>query len=114
MRVFDPPSVAIFSAAVLACLLSTTALGLETPFEKSGKVGTPRYTETVAWCEELAAASPILEVGGFGISGEGRGLPLVVADLQGRFNVNWLANPGDVFAQAGFTALIARLELPTS
>lgn len=37
-----------------------------------------------------------------------------IIDLQGRFNVNWLANPGDARARAGFAALIARLGLPPS
>lgn len=34
-----------------------------------------------------------------------------LTDLQGRFNINWLADPGDATAQAGFAALIARLGL---
>ena len=34
-----------------------------------------------------------------------------LSDLQGRFNVNWLANPADLWARAGFEALLLRLAL---
>ena len=72
------------------CLLTSWggALALElppVPFEESGGTRTPRYEETVAWCEALAQASPIIHLDTFGISPEGRPLPLVVADLAGRF-----------------------------
>lgn len=33
---------------------------------------------------------------------------LALTDLTGRFNVNWLADPGDAFAQEGFVRLTAR------
>jgi len=36
-----------------------------------------------------------------------------ISDLQGRFNVNWLANPEDLGAEAGFSRLLARLGLPS-
>ena len=36
-----------------------------------------------------------------------------ISDLQGRFNVNWLANSEDLGAEAGFVRLLARLGLPT-
>ncbi|PCJ04064.1 MAG: hypothetical protein COB16_11525 [Rhodobacteraceae bacterium] len=36
-----------------------------------------------------------------------------ISDLQGRFNVNWLANPEDLGAETGFTRLLARLGLPS-
>ena len=36
-----------------------------------------------------------------------------ISDLQGRFNVNWLANTQDLGAEAGFTRLVARLGLPS-
>lgn len=34
-----------------------------------------------------------------------------ITDLQGRFNVNWLANPDDEQARAGFAALLAQLNI---
>jgi len=36
-----------------------------------------------------------------------------ISDLQGRFNVNWLANSEDLSAEAGFTRLLAQLGLPS-
>jgi len=36
-----------------------------------------------------------------------------VADLQGRFNVNWLANPGDTVARDSFARLLVQLGLPS-
>lgn len=36
-----------------------------------------------------------------------------IRDLQGRFNVNWLANPSDSGAEAGFVHLLAQLGLPS-
>lgn len=37
-----------------------------------------------------------------------------IHDLQGRFNVNWLANPEDLAAEVGFVRLLAKLGLPSS
>ncbi len=65
-----------------------------TPFEASGGRRTPRYGETVTWLRELAEASPLLAYTTFGTSPEGRELPLVVADLQGRFSAAQLADRG--------------------
>jgi hypothetical protein len=59
---------------------------LVTPFEISGGTRTPRYAETIAWCEQLAVSSPIIDMGSFGISPQGRPLPVMVADLEGRFS----------------------------
>lgn len=36
-----------------------------------------------------------------------------ISDLQGRFNVNWLANTQDLGAEVGFVRLLARLGLPS-
>jgi hypothetical protein len=72
-------------------LLSLVAAGAladpptPTPFEDSGRLRTPRYAETVAWCADLAGASPLLHLTDFGTSPSGRALPLVIADLDGRF-----------------------------
>ncbi|MBM4131962.1 peptidase M14, partial [bacterium] len=65
-----------------------------TPFEASGGRRTPRYQATVSWLRDLAASSPLLEYGTFGTSPEGRSLPLVVADLGGRFTAEALADRG--------------------
>lgn len=35
-----------------------------------------------------------------------------IADLQGRFNVNWLSDPGNLWARAAFERLLRQLALP--
>ncbi|WP_347304553.1 M14 family metallopeptidase (plasmid) [Croceibacterium sp. TMG7-5b_MA50] len=50
-----------------------------TPAEASGFVSTPRYAEVRAFLERLDAASPLLTLGTFGHSGEGRDLLMVRA-----------------------------------
>jgi hypothetical protein len=63
------------------------ALSLTTPWEACGEVCTPRHAETVAFCQELAAAYPKqLSYNTFGVTLEGRALPLLVADARGRFD----------------------------
>ena len=59
---------------------------LETPFEQSGGRRTPTNAETMAWFADLAEVSPLIEVTTFGTSPQGRPLPLVIADREGRFN----------------------------
>lgn len=51
----------------------------QTHAEKTGYRETPRYDETVAFSQKLAASSPLLRYTDFGTSGEGRALPLLVA-----------------------------------
>jgi len=70
---------------VLLALLAGEAGALETPYEKSGGLRTPTYAETMAWFADLAAASPLLELTSFGTSPQGRNLPLIIADREGRF-----------------------------
>ena len=72
-----------FCAGIL--LAAATGPELLTPFEESGGLDTPRYEETVSWCEDLAASSELLQFTSFGVSPQGRDLPLVIADRRGRF-----------------------------
>ena len=51
----------------------------ETHAEKTKYRETPRYADTMAYCERLAAASPLIRLMSFGQSGEGRDLPLLIA-----------------------------------
>lgn len=83
-RKFIPAVVAV----VLCPLFSASAAVAvrETPFEKSNGLDTPRYDETVVWLQELAAASPLMQLSSFGTSPQGRSLPVVVADRDGRFD----------------------------
>jgi len=49
-----------------------------TDFERSGGLKTPRYAGTMAYCRRLEAASPWIHVTSFGVSPQGRPLPLVI------------------------------------
>ena len=56
-----------------------------TPWAESEGLRTPRFAETINWCEGVAAASAQVQVASFGTSGQGRALPLVIWDRHGRF-----------------------------
>ena len=51
----------------------------QTHAERTDYRETPRYDETIAYSRKLAGASPLLRFKSFGLSGEGRPLPLLVA-----------------------------------
>ncbi len=54
-----------------------------TDCEKSDFVKTPRYAETIAYCKLLADSSPMVHYTTFGVSPEGRDLPLMIIDKDG-------------------------------
>jgi len=58
----------------------------ETFYEKSNYLETPRFAETVAYCQRLADASDWIDYSSFGISPQGRELPLLVVDKNGNFD----------------------------
>ena len=81
-------------ALVLSCLL-VSSLTLSqtknksdwlTEYERSNCLRTPRYAETVAYCQRLAAACPWVRYTTFGTSPEGRGLPLVILSKEKAFD----------------------------
>ena len=75
---------------ILVALPSVLRAGDEgrwvTDFERSGGLRTPRYAETMAYCRKLAAASPLIRVTSFGVSPEGRLLPLVILSRDRAFD----------------------------
>ncbi|HEX5965057.1 MAG TPA: M14 family metallopeptidase, partial [Pyrinomonadaceae bacterium] len=56
-----------------------------TPAEITDYRETPNYDDTVAYARRLAHASPAIDYRGFGYSGQGRELPLIVASETGAF-----------------------------
>jgi len=58
----------------------------QTYAEKTSYRETPRYAETIEYSKRLAAASPLIEFNTFGLSGEGRELPLLIATAGGTFS----------------------------
>ncbi len=51
--------------------------------EQSGYTKTPRYAETIEFCQRLSAASPMVHYTNFGVSPQGRELPLLILDREG-------------------------------
>lgn len=51
----------------------------QTHAEKTNYRQTPNYADTIAFAKQLAEASPAIEYRGFGHSGQGRELPLLIA-----------------------------------
>ncbi len=74
-----------------------------TPSERTGLTATPSYDETVAWLEQLAAATPELSMVSLGKSHEGRDIWMVVASAEGAFTPAALKAAGKptLLAQAG-------------
>lgn len=82
----------IWISGIIGLSLMLTVFGQKTietnnPFitdcEKSDFSKTPRYTETIAFCESLAKTSPMVHYSSFGISPQGRDLPMMVIDKDG-------------------------------
>ncbi len=59
-----------------------------TPTERTDFRKTPRYAETVAYCQKLADASDLVHYTSFGKSGEGRDLPLLILAKDGLLTPN--------------------------
>jgi hypothetical protein len=71
---------ALFIASTLAGQISGE---FDTWWEKSGYLETPKYDETNAYCRKLSDASPMIDFQVFGISPQGRALPLLIFDRNG-------------------------------
>lgn len=54
-------------------------------YEKSNYLETPRYEETLRYLDRLEKASRWIKVTYFGVSPEGRKMPLVIVDKSGKF-----------------------------
>ncbi len=78
----------------------------QTDYEKSGFKETPRYAQTVAFCKRLAQVSPQIAYRSFGLSPQGRELPLLIVDKKGHFNSKKVRESGNAvfLIQAGIHA----------
>ncbi len=70
--------------------------GLFTFYEKSGFLETPRYDKTIRFCKQLAEASPWVHYTSFGISNQGRELPLLIVDNSENFEPEKVRKSGKV------------------
>lgn len=81
----------IFAWTAICTLLylPTAALAgdnLETFYEASNRMQTPRYDETVDYCMRLDSTSQYVKYTSFGVSPQGRDLPLLIVDKSGAFS----------------------------
>lgn len=74
-----------------------------TYYEKSNYTRTPRYKETINYCQKLANASSMIHYTTFGKSPQGRDLPLLIVDKNGNFTPETVRETDNVvfFIQAG-------------
>ena len=72
----------------------------QTPAEKTNYERTPSYEDTVAFARRLADESPSIEFRSFGLSGQGRELPLLIASETAVFS------PGDAKQKGKAVVLI--------
>jgi hypothetical protein len=79
---------------------------LTTFYEKSGFKATPSYDETVDYCKQLDQASQNIIYTTFGLSPQGRDLPLLIIDPDGQFDPSELKAEGKlvVLVEAGIHA----------
>lgn len=70
---------------LLLFVTTLSAQNLITDYEKSGYKKTPRYAETIEYCKKLAAVSPYIRYTTFGVSPQGRDLPLLIIDKNANF-----------------------------
>ncbi|MEJ2719941.1 MAG: M14 family zinc carboxypeptidase, partial [bacterium] len=57
----------------------------QTYYEKSGEKATPRYAETIAYCKRLDEGSPWIRYTTFGVSPQGRDMPLLIVSSSKSF-----------------------------
>ena len=68
---------------------------LITYYESSGFKETPRYDQTIAYCKLLESNSTIAKFTNFGISPQGRELPLLIVDKNGNFTPEAIKKSGN-------------------
>ncbi len=87
----------ITSIVTILCIvlsLSVDAQDWKTYYEKSGYTETPRYEETVDFCQRLDAASPNVSIANLGKSPQGREIPMLIIDKDGLSDPKMIRNKG--------------------
>lgn len=87
---------------LIALLLSINLVGQDwqTYYEKSGFKETPRYNETLEFCERLSRNSSLISMQTIGKSLQGRDIPMLVVDKDG------LSDPGRIREKGRLVVLI--------
>jgi murein tripeptide amidase MpaA len=68
----------------VSTLLMAQGKGMQTYFEQSDGLRTPSYAETIDYCKMLTKTSPMIHYQSFGKSPQGRDLPLLIVDKNGK------------------------------
>jgi len=94
---------------VFICTVISTSSAQEewlTHFEQSGYIATPDYDETMSWLARLDSASAWVSVHSFGVTPQGREMPLVILSKHGRVTPEAAVASGKeiVLIQAGIHA----------
>lgn len=85
---------------LLALSCSLNAQDWTTHYEQSGFKQTPRYAETIDYCQRLTAASPMAGMINLGNSPQGREIPMMIIDRDG------LTSPEAIRAKGRIITLI--------
>ncbi|MDP4241059.1 MAG: M14 family metallopeptidase, partial [Bacteroidota bacterium] len=83
-------------ACIFLWLTSFGQISNLTPYEKSGCKETPRYDQTMAFCRQLKAASPLLKMESIGKSPQGRDIPLLIVDRNRNFTPAAVRKSGNI------------------
>ena len=89
-----------FFLLLLGCLLYS-GIGFTqhvtiTPYEKQGGKATPRYAETINYCRELTAFSPLVKMQSIGKSAQGRDIKILIVDKKQNFTPEAVRRSGNV------------------
>jgi murein tripeptide amidase MpaA len=83
-------------ASTLIIATSFSQVSNLTPYEQSGCKSTPRYTQTMAYCRQLQAASPCLKMESMGKSPQGRDIQLLIVDRNHNFTPAAVRKSGNI------------------
>lgn len=91
---------------ILFLIIYAQADEWETYYEKSNFLETPRYEQTIEFCKKMADASKQITYRGFGMSPQGRELPLLIVDKNGNSEPQPVKESGKaiLFIEAGIHA----------
>jgi hypothetical protein len=92
---FPEKCVFIFLLFLIAAGFADDQTDWLTYYEKSGFKETPRYRETIEYCRRLDDASNWLKLTAFGVSPQGRDLPLIIIDKNGKFTPETVKKSGN-------------------
>lgn len=79
-------SIITISLILLGQIVHSQLIDWKTYYEKSAYQATPRYDETIRYCKQLAYNSDYIRYSSFGVSPQGRELPLLIVSTDKLFS----------------------------